>query len=70
MKHNLGSADKVVRILIAVAAIVLFLTQVISGTLGVIILAVGIVLGLTVFVNYCPIYHLLGLSTNKKEKAN
>jgi hypothetical protein len=67
MKSNLGSPDKVIRILIAVAVLVLYLTHVISGTLGIVLLVVGGVLALTAIINFCPIYYVLGLRTNKKE---
>ncbi len=68
MKSNLGSPDKIIRILIAVAVLVLYLTHVISGTLGIVLLVVGGVLALTAIINFCPIYFVLGLRTNKKEK--
>jgi hypothetical protein len=68
MKSNLGTIDKVIRILAAAAAIILFFTHVISGTLGIVILAAGVVLGLTAVISFCPIYHVLGLSTRPKGK--
>lgn len=67
MKKNLGNIDKVVRILIAVAVAILYFTHVISGTLGIILLAVAAVLVLTVFFTFCPIYWTVGLSSRKKE---
>ncbi len=66
MKKNMSIADNVIRILIAAVIAVLFFTNVISGTLGIVLLVVGAVLLLTGFISFCPIYFLLGLSTRKK----
>lgn len=67
MKKNMGTIDKVIRILIAVVVAVLYFTNVISGTLGIILLVVGGILLLTTIINFCPIWGMLGISTNKKE---
>ena len=39
MKKNVGTIDKVIRILVAVVVVVLYFTNVISGTLGIILLS-------------------------------
>jgi hypothetical protein len=67
MKKNVGTIDKVVRILVALVVLVLYLTNVISGTLGIILLAVGAVLLITALINFCPIWLALGISTGKKK---
>ena len=67
MKKNIGTIDKVVRILIAVAVAVLYFTHIISGTLGIVLLILAGVLVLTSLVGICPIYLPFGLSTMKKE---
>jgi hypothetical protein len=67
MKKNVGSIDKVVRILMAVVVIVLFFTHVISGTLAVILLIVSAILILTSVISFCPIYWPFGISTDKKK---
>jgi hypothetical protein len=67
MKKNVGSIDKVVRILMAVVVIVLYFTQVISGTLAVILLIVSAILILTSLISFCPIYWPFGISTDKKK---
>lgn len=68
MKKNMGTIDKVIRILFAVVVAVLYFTHVISGTLGTVLLVVGGILFLTTLINFCPIYGMLGLSTRKTEK--
>jgi hypothetical protein len=67
MKKNLGTIDRVIRVLIAVLFAVLYITNVISGTLGIILMAVGVVFALTSLVSFCPLYWMFGLRTSKKE---
>jgi hypothetical protein len=67
MKKNLGTIDKVIRILVAAVIAVLYFTHIVSGTLGVILLLLAGVFVLTSVIGICPIYLPLGLSTRKKE---
>ncbi len=67
MKKNMGSADKIIRILIALTVVVLFYTNVISGTLALVLSVFAIILLITSFVNFCPLYLPFGISTRKKE---
>ncbi len=67
MKKNIGSPDKVVRILAAVIVFGLYLANVISGTLALVLGLVGIVLFVTALVGTCPLYLVLKLSTRKSE---
>ncbi len=67
MKANMGSADKIVRIIVAIVIGILYFTNVITGTLGIILLILGVVFLLTSFVSFCPLYLPLGLSTKKKK---
>jgi hypothetical protein len=67
MKKNMGTIDRAIRILVAVVLAVLYFTNVISGTLGVILLIVAGVFVLTSFISFCPLYTLFGLSSLKKE---
>jgi hypothetical protein len=67
MKTNVGTVDKVIRILIAVVVVALYFTNVISGTLAIVLLAVSAILVVTSLISVCPIYLLLSLSSKKKE---
>jgi len=67
MKKNIGTADRVIRVLIAVVFAVLFFTKVVTGTLGIILLVLGIVFLLTSVVSFCPLYFPFKLSTRGKE---
>jgi len=66
MKKNLGSTDRIIRVLIGIAGAGLYFTNTLTGTAGLVLLIVGLVLALTAVINWCPIYSALGIRTNKK----
>ena len=66
MKKNLGMADRVVRILLVMLITLLYLTQMISGIVAIVLLAFAGVLLLTSIFSTCPIYSVLGLSSKKE----
>jgi len=63
MKKNMGTADKSIRLIIAVIIGVLYFTGMVSGTLGIILLVVAGVFVLTSFISFCPLYAPFGMST-------
>lgn len=65
MKKNLGSIDKIVRYLIALAAVILFYTGSLTGWLSYAALAVGAVMLVTALINFCPLYAIFGVKTCK-----
>ena len=65
MKANINGTDKITRMVLAMVFAALYFTGVITGTAGIVFLIAGIILLLTAFMNFCPIYHFLGLSTKK-----
>lgn len=68
MKKNMGSTDRIVRVLIAVVFVGLYFGNVVTGTLGIVLLALAAVFLLTSFVSICPAYMPFGLSTCSTEK--
>jgi hypothetical protein len=68
MKKNIGTADKAIRILIAIVIGVLYYTHIISGTLAIILGILAIVFLLTAFVSFCPLYLPFGINTCKKKQ--
>jgi hypothetical protein len=68
MKKNMGSLDKVFRVLIAVTVAVLYYLNIISGSLAYILMVVAIILLITTFINFCPIYSILGINSLKSKK--
>ena len=65
MKANVGSIDRIVRVVLAVILGALYFSGTVSGTLGIILLVVGVVLLLTSVVSFCPLYSLFKFSTKK-----
>lgn len=68
MKKNMGSADRIVRLILAALFAVLYFTGVVSGTLGIVLLVLGAVFALTSFISFCPLYSIFGMSTCPVEK--
>jgi len=66
MKKNMGSADKVVRILVAIVIAGLYSANLISGTVAIILLILAAVFILTSFMSFCPLYYPFGISTRRK----
>lgn len=65
MKSNVGSIDKIVRILIAVVISSLYFTGTVQGTVAFVLLALGAIFLLTSVVGFCPLYRLVGITTCK-----
>ncbi len=68
MKKNMGNVDKIVRLLLSALMIVLYLTDVVSGTVGIVLIALSAVFVLTSLIGFCPLYKIVGLSTCPVEK--
>lgn len=67
MKKNMGSADRISRIIFAIIIGVLYFTKAIEGTAALILGALAVVFLLTSFISFCPLYMPFGISTCKKE---
>lgn len=67
MKANMGSADRIIRLLIAAAIVVLYFLDLINGTTATVLLIIAAVFALTAIINFCPLYTIFGLRTNKKQ---
>lgn len=67
MKQNVGTADKYIRVLLAIVIAILYFTDVISGTLAIILAIIGVALIITSLLSFCPAYAVLTISTVKKE---
>ena len=59
----MGSADRIIRVVVAAIIALLYYYGIISGTLGVILLVVAGVFVLTSLFGFCPLYALFGMST-------
>lgn len=65
MKKNMGSADRIIRMIIAAIVVTLYITNVISGALGIILLILAGIFVLTSMISTCPLYMPFGISTRK-----
>ena len=65
----MGSADRLIRLVIAAVIAALYFTNVVTGTLGIILLVVAAVFVLTSLISFCPLYTLVGLNTCSTKKA-
>jgi len=68
MKRNMGAADRIIRLLIAAVIVVLYFTNVITGTLGIVLLVIAGVFVLTSLISVCPLYLPFGLRTGGSKK--
>lgn len=66
MIKNMGSTDKAIRILVAVTIGILYFTNIITGTVAMVLLILAIIFAITSFISFCPLYYPFGISTKKK----
>lgn len=69
MKKNVGTVDKVVRIILALVIVALYFTHVLSGVLAIVLLALAGIFVLTSLFSFCPLYWPFGIRTNKKKQV-
>jgi hypothetical protein len=69
MKKNMGTTDRIIRLLIAAIAVFLYYNGTLTGTLGIVALVVAVIFTLTSVVSFCPIYRLVGMSTCPVERG-
>jgi uncharacterized membrane protein len=63
MKKNMGTADRIIRVIIAAIVAILYFTNVISGTLGIVLLVLAGVFVVTSLISFCPLYAPFGFKT-------
>lgn len=65
MKGNVGNIDRVLRVLIGIALVVIGFA-VIRGTAGIVVGVIGVIPLLTGSIGYCPLYSLFNKRTRKQ----
>jgi hypothetical protein len=63
MKKNIGNADRIIRVIIAALIVTLFFFNIISGTMGIVLLVLAGVFLLTSVLSFCPLYVPFGFNT-------
>ena len=69
MKQNMGSIDRVIRIVAAIVIGILYFTNQITGIAAIILGVFAVIFLLTSVVAFCPLYLPFKFSTKKEEKA-
>ncbi|HPG32717.1 MAG: DUF2892 domain-containing protein [Lentimicrobium sp.] len=69
MKKNVGSTDKLIRLVIALVIAVLYFLDIISGTLAIVLGIVALAMVVTSLLNFCGLYAIFGCSTCKTKSA-
>lgn len=67
MKKNMGNMDRAIRVVIALVIATLYFTEVISGTVAIVLGALSAIFILTSFISFCPLYAPFGISTCTKK---
>ena len=67
MKKNVGTLDRIIRLIVAALFAVLYFTGTVCGTFGLVLLVLGIVFALTALISFCPIYAMFGMRTCPKK---
>lgn len=65
MKKNMGSADRIIRVVIALVVATLIFNDIITGTLAVVLGVLAGIFVLTGLVSFCPLYAPFGIKTCK-----
>ena len=68
MKKNMGTIDRIIRILLAIVVIGLYLNGTITGVAAIILGIVVFVFIVTSLIGFCPLYVPLKISTIGKSK--
>jgi hypothetical protein len=66
MPKNMGTVDRVVRVLLALVVAALYAAHQISGVVAIVLGVLAAVFLLTSLVSFCPLYMPFKLSTRKK----
>ncbi len=64
----MGSADRIIRVVIAAVLAFLYFNGTISGTIGIVAVVAAVVFVATSLISFCPLYPLLGINTCPTKK--
>lgn len=67
MKQNMGTVDRIVRVVLALVVAVLYLTGQLSGLAAVILGVLAVIFLVTSAIGFCPLYVPFKLSTRKQQ---
>lgn len=67
MSTNMGSADRIIRVILALVFGALYFTGNVTETLSIVLLVLGGVFLATSAIGFCPLYKIVGLNTCPKK---
>jgi hypothetical protein len=68
MTPNMGSTDRIVRLLLAAVLAYLFVNETVTGTWSYVVLAGAAILTVTSLIRFCPLYLPFGIRTCSKKE--
>jgi hypothetical protein len=69
MKNNVGNTDKIIRLTIALVLGALYFAEIVTGTLGIVLLVIAAVMILTALSGFCALYTLFGMNTCEQKES-
>ena len=70
MKTNVGTTDKIIRVIIGIVLLLLAFLFPVGQTLKIIFIVIGIISLLTSLIGFCLAYTLFGINTCKAKTEN
>ena len=64
----MGTIDRTIRLIVAIVFAVLYFTNIVTGTIGLVLVILGAVFVLTSLISFCPIYLPFGINTCKTKE--
>ncbi len=68
MKKNMGRLDRTIRLVLALAFVLLVIFGAAKGTAAVVLVILAAVLAITTLLGFCPLYVPVGASTKEPDK--
>ena len=67
MKKNMGPVDRILRSIVALTLIALYILDIITGTVGIVVVVFASIMLILAIIGNCPPYALMGFNTCKKK---
>lgn len=67
MKQNMGTVDRIVRVVLALVIVALYLTGNLSGLAAIILGVLALIFLVTSAIGFCPLYVPFKISTRKQQ---
>ena len=64
----MGTIDRTIRLIVAIVFAVLYFTNIVTVTIGLVLVILGAVFVLTSLISFCPLYLPFGINTCKTKE--